>query len=178
MLIRDDEIDLIAEAWPSFAEAAKQVEWPIELETEMRSLLGEEWFALVLAAIASRESRMGLLLDSNMKGDSGHGHGIMQIDDRSHQAFIRTGKWRHLEDSLAYVNDKVILVSYNYLSDYFDETQYVSLFWAAIAAYNCGPGNVRKAIQAGKTPDSRTTGKDYSQDVRNRAMELQQRLED
>ena len=44
-----------------------------------------------------------------------------------------------------------------------------ALFWAAIAGYNAGPGNVRKALEAGADPDSVTTGRDYSKDVKARA---------
>jgi hypothetical protein len=36
---------------------------------------------------------------------------------------------------------------------------------AAVAAYNCGPGNVRKALLAGRDEDWFTTGRDYSADV-------------
>jgi soluble lytic murein transglycosylase-like protein len=72
----------------------------------------------------------------------------------------------------------VILPSYNYLADrfeYFGE-DYGRLFWGAIAAYNCGAGNVAKAVANGQDPDSRTTGRDYSWDVRRRALELMEAL--
>ena len=42
-----------------------------------------------------------------------------------------------------------------------------------IAAYNCGPGNVIKALRAGNNPDRFTSGGNYSEDVMNRAMFFQ-----
>jgi hypothetical protein len=48
----------------------------------------------VVGAMASRESNAGDSLDSGGRGDSGHGHGIMQIDDRSHAAWIRKNDWQ------------------------------------------------------------------------------------
>ena len=42
---------------------------------------------------------------------------------------------------------------------------------AAVAAYNCGVGNVHKSIAEGKDPDYRTARGDYSRDVLRR-MEL------
>ena len=72
----------------------------------------------------------------------------------------------------------MILPSYNYLADcfgFFGE-DYTRLFWGTVAAYNCGAGNVSKAVAAGQDPDARTTGRDYSRDVRARALTLAQAL--
>ena len=80
--------------------------------------------------------------------------------------------------SLEYVRKNVILPSYNYLADrfgFFGE-DYTRLFWGTVAAYNCGAGNVSKAVAAGQEPDARTTGRDYSSDVRARALTLAQAL--
>lgn len=129
-------------------------------------------------AIDSRESRFGLLLDEDGLGDAGHGHGEIQIDDRSHGAFCDSGQWQDLAASLEYVRKNVILPSYNYLADrfgFFGE-DYTRLFWGTVAAYNCGAGNVSKAVAAGQAPDVRTTGRDYSSDVRARALTLAQAL--
>jgi hypothetical protein len=49
---------------------------------------------------------------------------------------------------------------------------YGALFQATVAAYNCGPGNVRKALEAGADVDSLTTGRDYAKDVLDRATAL------
>jgi len=40
---------------------------------------------------------------------------------------------------------------------------------AAIAAYNCGPGNVLTAIRSQQDLDYFTAGRNYSKDVLNRA---------
>ena len=44
-----------------------------------------------------------------------------------------------------------------------------ALLRAALAAYNCGPGNVLKAIRNGLDVDFYTAHHDYSKDVLNRA---------
>lgn len=49
---------------------------------------------------------------------------------------------------------------------------------AALAAYNAGAGNVRRAIAAGKDPDSVTTKGDYASDVLARAREIKKILAD
>jgi uncharacterized protein (TIGR02594 family) len=168
---RPQEIDLARERMPIFQAAADAYQWPEEVHAAMFKSIGAEWMKYVLMAIDSRESRFGLLLDENGLGDHGHGHGEMQIDDRSHKAFCASGRWQDLAASLEYVHENVIIPSFNYLGDYFELVgeDYERLFWAAIAGYNAGPGNVRKALEAGADPDSVTTGRDYSRDVRAKA---------
>jgi len=164
-----------------FKQAGSTYKWPEELDKPMTEEFGETWMAWVLAAICSRESRFGLALSGAGLGDAGHGHGEMQIDNRSHADFCATNGWKSLEKSLEYVHKAVIVPSFNYLGDHGelfpgegDSIDYVKLFWATIAAYNCGAGNVRKALEAGDDVDSRTTGNDYSLDVRNRVIDLQE----
>jgi hypothetical protein len=144
----------------------------------MFKTIGAEWMKYVLMGINSRESRFGMLLDEDGLGDGGHGHGEMQIDDRSHKAFCASGRWRDLAASLEYVHANVIIPSFNYLADYFALVgeDYERLFWAAIAGYNAGPGNVRKALEAGALPDSVTTGRNYSRDVKARALAFKEVL--
>ena len=173
-LFQDGELDLAKERLPIFQAAASQYNWPTELVTAMRTDLGtDDWMTWVLAAIDSRESRFGMLLDADGLGDAGHGHGEMQIDDRSHATFCSNGGWKDLAASLAYVHRNVIIPSYNYLA--FQE-DYTKLFWGVVAAYNCGAGNVAKAVANGDDVDSRTTGHDYSADVRARAVALKEAL--
>jgi len=173
------QLSLAKERLPLFLEAASQYPWPAELAQAMKADLGDpDWMVWVLAGIGSRESHFGLLLDEDGRGDGGHGHGEMQIDDRSHASFCASDKWRDLSESLEYIRKNVIIPAYNYLADrfeYFGE-DYARLFWGAIAAYNCGPGNVAKAVAAEQDPDTRTTGRDYSRDVRRRALELMEAL--
>jgi hypothetical protein len=165
---------------PIFRAAAAKYQWPEEVDNLLAIDLGPDWMAWVLMGICSRESQFGLLLDQEGKGDNGHGHGEMQIDDRSHGRFCASGKWRTLADSLDYVHRAVIVPAFNYLGERFDlfDENYERLFWATVAAYNCGPGNVFRALQTGQDPDVRTTGRDYSQDVRRRAREVRDALED
>lgn len=178
-LFQDGELDLAKERLPIFQTAAAQYQWPDELAQAMQADLGtSDWMTWVLAAIDSRESRFGALLDEDGLGDAGHGHGEMQIDDRSHPVFCSNGGWKDLASSLAYVHRNVIIPSYNYLANrfgYFD-SDFAKLFWGVVAAYNCGAGNVAKAVANGDDMDSRTTGHDYSQDVRARALALKEAL--
>ena len=178
-LFQDGELDLAKERLPIFQAAASQYNWPTELVTAMRADLGtDDWMTYVLAAIDSRESRFGVLLDADGLGDAGHGHGEMQIDDRSHETFCSNGGWKDLASSLAYVHRNVIIPSYNYLANRFGYfgANYANLFWGVVAAYNCGAGNVAKAVANGDDVDSRTTGHDYSADVRTRALALKEAL--
>jgi hypothetical protein len=178
-LFKNGELDLARDRMPIFQAAAAKYSWPEELNQAMQADLGtSDWMTWVLAGIDSRESHMGLSLDEDGLGDAGHGHGEMQIDDRSHGPFCASGQWRDLAASLEYVHHNVIIPSYNYLADrfgYFGEN-YVRLFWGVVAAYNCGMGNVAKAVAKGQDPDSRTAGGDYSADVRARALALKEAL--
>ena len=176
MRVSPEEFDLAQEYLDIFHEVSEEAEFPEEVEEAVN--LGPDWLCWVLLGIASRESRLGRALDARGKGDSGHGHGVMQIDDRSHREFCKSGKWKDLRESLIYALNNVLVPSFNYLSDFFDllDQEYENLFWATVAAYNCGPGNVVKAISDLKHWDARTTGKDYSQDVKDRANQFYERL--
>lgn len=172
------EIERARDRLHIFRAAAAKYVWPEELEELMQEDLGPEWMVWVLAGINSRESRFGLALDKNGKGDCGHGHGEMQIDDRSHPTFCKSNMWKDLAASLQYIHKNVIVPSFNYLGEHAWNylKGYEELFWATIAAYNCGPGNVLRALRAGADVDSLTTGRDYSQDVNRRARELKEAL--
>jgi hypothetical protein len=172
---KPEEFGRAREYLPVFQAAADAYRWPAELEAVMQQALGPRWMAWILMGIASRESRFGLLLDENGRGDGGHGHGIMQVDDRSHAAFCDGEGWQDLRNSLEYVHHNVIVPSFNYLGENCFELvkeDYRALFKATVAAYNCGPGNVRKALEAGTDMDSLTTGRDYAKDVLARAKTL------
>lgn len=128
-----------------FAEGAQRFNWPTAL----------------LMAIASRETNM-----RNILGDGGHGHGIMQIDDRSFPDFTSSGRWR--------VPRLNILKGAEVLSG---KRQFLSrrgvagetLMRASVAAYNGGEGRVIRAITRGLSVDSVTTQRNYSADVLARA---------
>jgi soluble lytic murein transglycosylase-like protein len=112
-----------------------------------------------LLAIASRESHIGSsILLRNWIGDNGWAHGIMQIDIRWHPNFTNN----HRPDD----HRANIMYGANYLARHYAEFRN----WKHTAsAYNAGAGNTRAALANGQDPDSRTTGKNYGQDVLNRA---------
>jgi len=132
------------------------------------------WRPAVLAGIMMRETRGGeskLLKDSDGiqdgnpaddTGDAGHGHGLMQIDDRSFPAFCQSEEWKdpakNIEFGARVLDGKRRFLSRAGVPDELIER-------AAIAAYNCGEGNVLKAYRAGEDLDSRTAGRNYSKNV-------------
>lgn len=109
-------------------------------------------FAWIAVAVGERESHW-----KDVRGADGHGCGYMQIDDRAwkqwcldHDAF----------DPAQNIPEGELILT-------------IGLKWfpnnlrAAIAAYNCGPGNVERALKDsnGTNPDLYTTGNDYGADV-------------
>ncbi len=121
---------------------------------------------ILLLAIASRESRMGLALSADGTGDQGNGIGIMQIDRRYHPGF--TGRHSPLDHQ----------ANIDYGAEYLAKLlrQFNGNTTRAVAAYNAGPNKVRTAIYAGLPPDSVTTGGDYSRDIRQRKQQIGQLL--
>jgi soluble lytic murein transglycosylase-like protein len=135
---------------PYFTEASKRYGLPLVL----------------LLAIASRESRMGLALAPDGTGDHGNGIGIMQIDRRYHPGFTdRHSPFDHQAN---------IDYGAQYLAKLLREFDGHTI--QAVAAYNAGPQKVRTAVYAGLPPDSVTTGRDYSQDVMGRKQLISQLL--
>ena len=144
--------------------------------------------ALVICGIGSRESHWGLILHpagpagtgdftprtrtnafrtGPMPPDGlGFGRGLMQIDFDA-QEFARTGNWR---DAAANINKGCEILKGN-LDFIAHRTQLTgsAAVRAAIAAYNCGAGNVLKAIQSNQDVDTFTANHNYSADVLNRA---------
>jgi hypothetical protein len=143
---------------------------------------------VVVAGIGSRESAWGLDLrppDPSGTGDfaprkfptafrtgplppdgGGYGRGLMQIDFDA-LPFARTGNWK---DPQANINTGcMVLKSYLDLLGRKTSLAGRNLLQAAIAAYNCGPGNVLTAIREGHNVDFFTARRNYSADVLNRA---------
>ena len=107
------------------------------------------------------------------RGDRGHGHGLLQIDDRFHQKFIRSGKWSDPLENIRYAIEKVWIGYRDYLGSRHHFDGRLSLERATTAAYNSGPGRVNRAIRAGRDVDAYTTGRNYARDVFSWAGEYQ-----
>ncbi len=114
----------------------------------------------LLAAIASRESRGGNILDRNGEGDYGHGYGIMQVDNRSHTQARQDGPYglAHIRQAAGILKAKLDAVKRQY-PNMSPEQQ----LQTAVSRYNGGRGLPYPNSDAG------TTGGDYSNDVLARA---------
>src|ERR1700760_96701 len=132
-------------------------------------IYSEDW----LAAITMRETGIllykylpheqeGTKISPLMIGDSGHGYGFTQIDNRSFPDFINSGDWeiplnqyqqtiKILEDKRKYLEGKV--------PNTYDFDRVITASW------NCGQGNELKAIEQGKDVDAYTFNRDYSKAV-------------
>lgn len=133
----------------------------------------------VVAAIMSRESGGGRLLGRNGcppdTGDRGHGRGLMQIDDRYHQAFLGIGEfWRAPAANLAY-GCYLLRQNIYSLAKKLPALAERDRLRAALAAYNCGLAHVFTALKDHKDVDAFTAGGDYSRDVLLRAEWLRAR---
>lgn len=126
----------------------------------------------VLAGIMMRESRGGEALDPPGPagtGDGGHGRGVMQVDDRWHKEFCTGDDWRDPERNIT-KGAEILQGKRRYLAARVGPLGLkndLDLERASIAAYNCGEGNVRKAL-ATEPPldvDYYTAHHNYSREV-------------
>ena len=106
------------------------------------------------------------------RGDHGHGHGLLQIDDRFHERFIRSGKWSDPYENIRYAIAEV-WIPYRLHIAQRSTLEGLALDRAATSAYNCGPGRAVRALKQGRDPDAFTTGRDYARDVFSWAGEFQ-----
>ncbi|HEX7232357.1 MAG TPA: peptidoglycan-binding protein [Candidatus Binatia bacterium] len=142
----------------------------------------------LIAGIGSRESHWGLALNplgpagtgdriarraptqfrtGPLPPDNcGFGRGLMQIDFDAHD-FARTGKWQDPESNISY--GVAVLCDARSLLRRKTTLTGSALLRAALAAYNCGAGNVLTAIRNGYDVDFFTAGRDYSRDTLSRA---------
>jgi hypothetical protein len=118
--------------------------------------------AALVAALASRESRMGGVLSPDGWGDNHNAFGILQVDQRYHT----------IAGSDSPVSQAHVEQATGILAGYVDTIKRMHPDWddiyllkGAVAAYNTGTGNVRTIHGM----DVGTTGNDYSSDVIARA---------
>ncbi|HEV8506580.1 MAG TPA: peptidoglycan-binding protein [Chitinophagaceae bacterium] len=111
-----------------------------------------------------------------MKGDFGkrandaekifHGFGFWQIDIASFPSFVSSDKWKDpLETATMAIS--VLDGKKNFLRQKGWDQRLSPLLWqrAITAAYNCGEGNVNKALSKNLDVDNFTFSKDYSKEV-------------
>ena len=118
--------------------------------------------AALIAALASRESRCGNVLDRQGFGDKGNAFGILQVDKRFHtpEGISNPKGLEHIEQATG------IFV------EYLDQVEQKHAGWGdefllkgAVVAYNAGVSTV----QTQNGMDIGTTGDDYGSDVIARA---------
>jgi len=116
----------------------------------------------LLAAIASRESRCGNVLDRNGFGDAENAFGIMQVDRRAHnlEGLPDPRSQEHIDQAAGILNE-----AFAQARRKFADQPLARQLQAAVAGYNCGMG----AVQSPAAADNHTTGQDYSNDVWTRA---------
>ncbi|MEW6731534.1 MAG: LysM peptidoglycan-binding domain-containing protein [Acidobacteriota bacterium] len=107
--------------------------------------------ASLIAAVIWRESG-----GNNIVAKHGHGYGLMQIDDRRYGQWLREHQ-QGLEPASNIDFGAAILRTY---LDHFQQQRH-----AALAAFCVGVEAVEQALQAGRNPDSVTTGGNYAFDI-------------
>jgi membrane-bound lytic murein transglycosylase MltF len=158
-MIKKEEFELCKELAPIIKPLAEKYDWRPE----------------IIAAIISRESRFGLILDPDMTGDHGHGHGLTQLDDRSFGGWLANHDWQDPFTNIE-MGVKILTDKYNYLNEHggFDNMNQEEAEQVTIAAYNCGEGNMMRVIRNGEDIDNRTANKNYSSDVLDRAEQFKE----
>lgn len=121
-----------------------------------------------LFGVMSRETN-----GRNIVGDGGHGRGLMQIDDRTWGSWIRSHHGGLDARSNIMKGAAILKQNINFFKGRVAKSKVLR---AALAAYNGGPGRVLSAIRRGRSPDSVTTGGNYSRDVMNRAKHFERQL--
>ncbi len=126
-----------------------------------------------LMAISSRETD-GNDYFVNHTGDAGHGHGLMQIDDRSFPDFCASNNWKDPAQD--------IMLGAEVLKGKIEEAMkalmpitndMATIRRIAIAGYNGGTRRAVDAFKAGDDIDTHTTKHNYSADVIARAQIFQ-----
>ena len=129
------------------AESKRALEtWPFIPDVESAHGLP----AGLLLAVGSRETNL-----TNEVGDGGHGHGVWQLDNRSH--VIPDGFDQDVKAQAVKAAEMLagLIAQFGELAP-------------ALAAYNAGAGDVANRIATGRSVDAGTAGGDYSADVLDR----------
>ena len=111
----------------------------------------------LLAAIAERESNYGAALDSDQKGDSGHGHGIMQIDDRTWNTWLIANAWRDPDVNVGKAGE-ILKDDLDAIGSRYPNVSAELLASSVIGAYNAGRTRALSSIANGVDIDNYTTG--------------------
>uniref|UniRef100_A0A8C5F538 Lysozyme g n=1 Tax=Gadus morhua TaxID=8049 RepID=A0A8C5F538_GADMO len=117
----------------------------------------------LIAGIISRETEAGFSIKNTKPpgwGDKGNAFGLMQVDKRYHEPRGAWNSEEHIDQATEILVNFIQLIQKKFPS-WSTEQQ----LKGAIAAYNTGDSRV----ESYESVDSRTTGKDYSNDVVARA---------
>ena len=116
----------------------------------------------VLAALASRESRCGAVLNNEGWGDHDQAFGIMQIDKRHHelQGLPDPQSVAHIEQAAG-----ILCANLERIAEIHQDWELPFILKGAVVSYNSGINNVRTKDKM----DEGTTGDDYGSDVIARA---------
>ena len=106
----------------------------------------------ILGAICDRESGGGVYLEPPGPagtGDNGHGHGLMQIDDRSHKDMLEAADWK--DPGVNIEIGAAILMGEPFRGITTGGGYKALQNWpAAVCAYNAGTGAAFRALGKGK----------------------------
>jgi hypothetical protein len=140
---------------------------------------------ILLCAVVSRESAWGLTLkppgpagtgDFTRRSPAtwhcelppdglGWGRGLMQIDYQ--QEFAKSGDWKDPAGNILY-GSRLLKANIDYFTAAANGLNVPDPVRAGVAAYNCGRGNVHKALGNKMDVDTYSTGNNYSADVMQR----------
>lgn len=113
-----------------------------------------------IAAVMDRETN-----GRNILGDGGHGHGLMQIDDRSHGAWLASH--HNGMDPAENIDYGASILRDNLNAAHAKGLKGDAALKFAASAYNAGLGGAERGLAAGNS-DAYTTGHNYGSDVLHR----------